>query len=519
MAYVQVDEEVIDDIINVIRCTMPNTMGKNIKNFAVSYYTDAIPKKHEKPVETNNYIDDTLTELPSQYFASSYFQKNLQSVSLPKCTKINTGAFYNCSSLKSITLPFTTVSYIGDFAFAGTSPTWITASSASFSQMMASCSHVGSYAFNNMGIDVGQYMSNNLPNMQYIGENAFHYSSTLTGLALGKCEYLGKDVINVPTNIAAPNFPLMKYIGKNNFPSCMFSTLALPWVENIDDNAFYFVSSAVNNLNFPKCRRIGDNAFHTFNAKLTLTLADCDYIGDEAFQCNLGIASVVAPRIKYIGNSAIWNKSTTVTNFASISFPECEHFGTNMCSGNVTLVNVTMPKCKYIGDYAFYNNVKLSVATLSNMPKCEYIGASAFYNCSLLTSVDLPECKEIGAFGFDNCTKITTVNLPKCDKIKPSTFRGCTDLITANLPQCSIIGMSAFANCTNLSTVNLPECGRIDIQAFYSCSNAVVNLLSTEVATIYDFNVKQYMVPAILYNNYISKYSLSRDKFAIYYTN
>ena len=48
------------------------------------------------------YISDEVTNVVSYGFS---YQTNLQSVVLPKCTRLNTGSFYGCKNLHNLYLP------------------------------------------------------------------------------------------------------------------------------------------------------------------------------------------------------------------------------------------------------------------------------------------------------------------------------------------------------------------------------------------------------------------------------
>ena len=150
-------------------------------------------------------------------------------------------------------------------------------------------------------------------------------------------------------------------------------------------------------------------------------------IPDDAFNCCLGITSVVIPEsVTYIGDYAFESNDLT-----SINIPDSvTRIGDNAFSNN-KLTSIDIPdSVKYIGDYAFSRNELTSI----KIPAIDAIGKNAFA-WNQLTSIDIPD-------------GVTTIS--------EAAFAG-NQLTSVTLPESvTTIDDSAFEE-NNLSEVDIPD--------------------------------------------------------------
>ena len=84
------------------------------------------------------------------------------------------------------------------------------------------------------------------------------------------------------------------------------------------------------------------------------------------------------------------------------------------------------------------------------------IGNRAFYGCSALTSIILPNSvTSIGRYAFEDCSSITSITLPNSlTSIEYRTFSGCTALASVIIPSSvTMIDEYAFGECLKLRDV------------------------------------------------------------------
>ena len=86
------------------------------------------------------------------------------------------------------------------------------------------------------------------------------------------------------------------------------------------------------------------------------------------------------------------------------------------------------------------------------------IGNKAFDSCSSLTSITIPNSvTSIKAATFYGCTSLTSITIPDgVTSIGYATFTGCSSLTSITIPDSvTSIGESAFSNCSSLQTISL----------------------------------------------------------------
>lgn len=341
--------------------------SENILKIESSSFTNATPKKLYLGRDTNRALGITslteielgydVTTLPNDAFRGC---TKLINVIMPvpgwgliKLDNIGNYAFYNCTSLPSISLP-SSVSSIGQYSFEG-------CSSLQSIELSPKMTTIPVSAFSGCTVlsDI------NLPSgITSIGNNAFRNCTSLptinfpSGLsqiynyAFQNCKNL--DNLTLPNNL--------KSIGTYAFDGCSsLSSLMLPGnTESIGSNSFSNCTSLTTADLNSKISTISSSAFQNCTSLNAIVLPDqLKSIGSNAFQGCSALPAVIL--------------SETLTSVGNYAFSECS-----------TLNEVkTSPVLKTIGESAFYNcNLSeiLLPATTSN------IGANAFNgNKNLMT--------------------------------------------------------------------------------------------------------------------------------------
>ncbi len=455
---------------------------------------------------TSITIPDSVTSIGMEAFWGC---SSLESITIPdSVTSIDSSAFYNCSSLESITVESGNSKYqsTGNCIIETESKTLILGCKTSVIPTDGSVTSIGYNAFFNCSsltsitipdrvIRIGYQAFYNCSSLESvtipdsvtsIGYQAFYNCSSLTSIIVdeGNQNYASQD--GILYNKAKTEFI--------HIPKGISGSITIPdTVTNIGDNAFRDCSSLEsivvdeNNEKYASQDGILYNKDKTEFIHIPKAISDSvtipdtvTSIGSEAFRGCSSLTSIIIPdSVTSIGEGAFSLCSSlesvyyngTVDNWAMIEFGDSTanplYYAKHLYINGEEVTEVNLTTATKINAYAFYNCSSLTSITIPD--SVTSIGSSVFSGCSSLESITIPTIV-IGCIPKDN---LKTVVLTSGESIGSSAFSGCSSLESITIPDSvTSMGDAAFSGCSSLeSIIILGSVTSIGSSAFYNCSS------------------------------------------------
>ena len=404
-----------------------------------------------------------------------------------KLEKVDSKAFYGCSSINNIILP-KTVTAIGESAFEG-------CSALTKMNIPALVSGIGNSAFAGTALESATIPSG----VVNIGDKLFYNCSNLSSLTFGKnVQSIGNEAFVGCNSLTSLNVASLEQWLSFEFDSCLDSPLYYA------GNLLIGGKSAETIVIPESITTIGKNSFYrctnvksvTLHGKIT-AIEEYAFAGCTSLE-SVGIASnetagILPSSLSTIGYAAFSNCSSiksivipeSVTSLGDYSFNLCSSLKTVTVNANVdtigsaafrgtaiTTLTVTSPVTTVATD-AFENVTRIQTATAptavfgaistrslrtATVNGGETIPEELFLDAKNLTNVTIPESiKTIGESSFKGCTSLKNVNIADTSKltaIGAEAFRGCNMITTFTLPEgVTEIGENAFTDCIRLVEV------------------------------------------------------------------
>ena len=376
-------------------------------------------------------------------------------------TSIGDYAFYNCTSLTSVTIP-DSVTSIGNSAFQG-------CSSLTSVTIPDSVTLIDNSAFSGCTSLISVTIPNSVTEIE---EAAFGNCTSLTS-------------VTIPDSVTS--------IGTYAFSSCTSLTAFYGKLASSDNRCLIvdgtlksFAPAGLTEYTIPNyVNAIDAGVFFNCTLLTCITIPDSvTWIGTSFRDCT-SLKSITIPNsVTFLGVNA-FNGCTSLTS--AILSSGLEEIRSNIFNGCTSLKSVTIPdSVTEIGKRAFQSCSSLTNVTIPD--SVTSIGDYAFKDCTSLTTITIPDSvTSIGYQAFEGCTgeliidsnalglyggQFTKVVIgDSVTSIGDNAFKSCTSLTSATIGNgVTSIGSDAFQSCTSLTSVTIPDSvTSIGDWAFGSC--------------------------------------------------
>ena len=334
----------------------------------------------------------------------------------------------------------------------------------------------------------------NMPNAKHVWASAFEGCSSLK---------------SVPANL--------EDIGARAFRNTGLTDVVLPYVTDVDNEAFYGCSSLVS-ASLPAAKRLGDNVFYGCSSLKSFNIPSVESVGKYAFRgcTSLEQASVPAglgtvPAGMFRGCSGL--ESVTIPSSASSIQAQAFYRCTGISSISIPSKVSSIADSAFEGIYFYAKDCSTylgnSAASLAGKTFTQYDGmmveelakgdgfeadglvftvTSASHSVSVTgyssvaATLAIPSTVEyhgvdydvvsIGTNAFYGCKTIKTLVLPDTmQSIGSQAFYGCSAMTSADLGGTVSVGTKAFARCSYLKSVDVGDSLKtVSAYGFFRCS-------------------------------------------------
>ena len=455
---------------------------------------------------TELVIPNTVTSIGYQFYSFD----NITSIVIPSSvTSIGSLAFYGCSSLESITLPFigntlngTTNTHFG-YIFGASSDSYnddyvptslkeviITGGLSIGSYVFTWCSSLESIVIPSSVTSIGEdafYYCSSLESIVIpdsvtsIGEDAFYNCSGLESITL---PFIGNTLDGTTNTHFGYIFGASSYSDNDDYVPTSLKEVIITGGTSIGDYAFKDCSSLESIVILDSVTSIGGGAFYNCSSLESIVIPNnVTSIGYEAFYYCSSLENVY-----YNGTFEDWCK-IEFGNIYSNPMYYAEHF--YMKDSNNEYYEVTeieIPNTvTSIGDYQFYSCDNITSVVISS--SVTSIGYGAFYECSSLESITIPFIGNtlngttnthfgyiFGASSYSDNedyvpTSLKEVIITGGTSIESWAFSGCSSLEKVIIgDRVTSIEYASFSGCSSLESIVIPE-SVANINGLYFSSN------------------------------------------------
>ena len=265
-----------------------------------------------------------------------------------------------------------------------------------------------------------------------IENSTFYGKQKLSSFYAPKTKHIGHWAF-YSTGLTDLNFPEVEYIGEHAFHNCasLSGTISIgPCTSGI--HSYAFTGTNISEIKIARGSIVSGTIYQqAFVGLSTLTSVDTGtmvYVSSAAFMGCTNLKTFIGPEIEFIYYSAF----NGCNSLETVSLPKCTELGYSAFAYNRSPLVLQLPECKKI-DYSAFHTALIKEIHAS---KCSVINGSAFFNCSNLSIVDFPSCSYVGYSAFFSCTGLSCIPTPNVQVIEGGAFMGCSLFSKVSISTC-----------------------------------------------------------------------------------
>lgn len=419
-----------------------------------------------------NLASVTILEGGKANYGSFYMMDSLIKVDI-QCSDIDDYAFYNCSSIKKITMADDLTS-IGSYAFSGVQMEEL--------EFSSSLKYIGDYVFEGMseleeliipeGVEyIGKYAFKGLTNckkivipstVKAIDYGAFAGASSLEEIEMAT---IGCGLEADYNNYSSDSYDATKYLFGFIFGSELYDN-------SYKVNDLYYAPQSLKKITITSNMEIAPYFFEGINVDKLI-------IADDSNMTSLGANALAGATIKELSINSVTSLDITAINTVS---GLTKLFANGLTTFTSSLVNDSKTSLLELCLGSITKTTSDTVSGMTNLTLFDaknvvFVGANSFKEMTNLKNVYISEdLTKVGDYAFYNVKLNNKLVLDNVTSVGMYAFNGFIFDYKVNLSNVETLGIYAFSNAEFSYDISLDSLGEIGSHAFYCAQLKGVNL-------------------------------------------
>ena len=437
----------------------------------------------------------TITSIGDAAFANTYLlDDTVQTIlnSIPTIAQNTTNLFNGCVLLNHIVIPSSITNIPNGFFQNCTNLYDITFSNIS------TITSVGNYAFAGTAVN-DDFVYNVLSQITTVPEGLFQNciflnNNTIPNTITGMSAFSFNGCTNL-TSVTFESVSTIGYIYEYAFSGCSSLTdITIPnSVTFINFNVFSGCTD-LTNITLPTNASFTILSFNLFNNCTSLTgvsiPTSVTAIGNNTFYGCSALQQIDISNVTDLGTFIFQNCSSLTNVVLNNSLTSIPQYTFNNCT---SLTSVIIPtSVTTLGNLSFFgsgvNNTFVN-SLLSRAPPLDFTSSLIFQNCTNITNLSIPSGLTFGSYFLNSCSNLTSITFTGSSTVAISDymFNDCVKLTSVQFGSAQLVSISvhAFQNCVLLSNISLgTSLTSIGQEVFRGCTSLASITIPDSVTSI-----------------------------------